>query len=225
MIRDCPTPGDFQRPTAARPQFDTQANFDGFRAKQEQLCYLCNKPGHFAANCPKAGATADDKAVQLDSLRTPARDKPVLQATIPRGDRKQLVTALAAELGVIELGLVIPEFRHPPRPMPEENSNSSSLESLDSIRNCSARISIPIFEKSNSTPNSEGNSNVFSLSSNLENQNNFSLKGFNLDSNHISAPPDHGPDPLSKPRALGPNRISQVVDLKTGSQNHCSPMP
>ena len=169
MVRDCPTPNDFQRRSAARPQFDNQQPVDGIRAKQEQLCYLCGKPGHFAANCPKADASNDNKAAQLDSLRAPARDKAVLPTAIPRGDRKQLVSALAAELGVMELCLVIPEFRPPPRPMPEENSNSSSLASLDSIRNCSARISVPIFEKcekSNSTPNSEGNS-CFPLSLNL----------------------------------------------------------
>ena len=118
MIRDCPTPNDFQRPSTARQQVDNQQNVDMIRAKQEQLCYLCGKPGHFAASCPKADATADGKAAQLDSLRAAARDKAVLPAAVPRGDRKQLVSALAAELGVIELGLVIPEFRPPPRPMP-----------------------------------------------------------------------------------------------------------
>ena len=60
-----------------------------------------------------------------------AHVKPASSAPTPRLDRKQLINSLAVELGVQELGLVIPAFHAPPRPLPEECSGSSSLESQD----------------------------------------------------------------------------------------------
>ena len=64
---------------------------------------------------------------------------------------KNLISALAAELGVVELGLVIQTFQPLPRPLPEENNDSSSRESLEDSFENTIHVASLIPEKSIST--------------------------------------------------------------------------
>ena len=121
MARECGTPADSQnaQSSSAPKPFDPRANYQTPQRRpydphtpDERLCYLCGKPGHFAASCPKSDDVPSTKPPYTDS----ARSKPIPINPTSKPDRKQLISALAAELGV-EYSLVIPEFQPPPRPL------------------------------------------------------------------------------------------------------------
>ena len=80
MSRDCPTSPDVQRSQSERP-FEPRQTYREFKAysndnsaQKEQLCYLCNKPRHFAANCPKAAESTDPKSLNLGSASATPRN-------------------------------------------------------------------------------------------------------------------------------------------------------
>ena len=113
---------------------------EGYREDELEEERYRNRFHQFAASFRKEKSTTDNNSTHPESMRTSVRDKSVASTITPRIDRKHLVSALGAEVGVSELALVIPEFRRRTRPLPEENINSISPERLDENLNCSARI-------------------------------------------------------------------------------------
>ena len=153
MARDCGTPADSQnaQATSAQRPFVPRANYSTAprrsndpQTPDNRLCYLCNKPGHFAASCPKN----DDVPSARPSYTDSAHSKPVPINAAPKSDRKQLISALAAELGV-EYSLVIPEFQPPPRPLFEEYSASSSPDSKYGQLDSSGHLDVSSIEVRN----------------------------------------------------------------------------
>ena len=125
MARDCGTPADFQNSSVQRPYQPGVANRDSQKypnynqQPDERLCYLCGKPGHFAGSCPNREDTLATRTPNTDPLSVSARSKPIPIDSVQKPGRKQLISALAAELGVVEFSLVIPQFQPPPRPLPD----------------------------------------------------------------------------------------------------------
>ncbi len=153
MDRDCGTPADSQNAlaTSAQRPFVPRANYHAASRKphdpqtpDDRLCYLCNKPGHFAASCPKNDDVPSARPPYVD----PTHSKPVPINSASKSDRKQLISALAAELGV-EYSLVIPEFQPPPRSLFEEYLGSSSPDSTYGQHDSSGHLDVSTVEVGN----------------------------------------------------------------------------
>ena len=156
MVRDCGTASDFQNSSVQRtfePRVinrDSQRRPNESQQPEERLCYLCGKPGHFAASCPKSEDNQATETSNVDPQSVSARTKPVPIDSARKPGRKQLISALAAELGVAEFSLVIQEFQPPPRPLLDECASSSSGESTCDQFNDSACLNLSAFEHVNS---------------------------------------------------------------------------
>ena len=119
---------------------------DGRRPHGRQFNKIYNFSKLFSAirfgfeKCPQT------QTIQLDVDVVSPRSRPLSFKAMQRSDCKQLVSALAAGIGVTEFGFVIPEFQPRPRPLPEECASSSSPESDGDQFDDSARLNLCAIE-------------------------------------------------------------------------------